>query len=203
MFQGYHCELGVSSFKRRIPLNYAYGSFNGKWNMILNAGDVVSLTLPSTLSSLDTPCHLYGLYNACAANPKVLQKYLFYWNRWDLWNFAGWDKMKMVWLIILIDWYDLFIVLIDCYDLFIVWLMSWLMVWWCGSSGKCMRNLETFSCTGNLLATGQIWTVGLHKPRGTVRPMTLWNRKMTSMQSSLFCYWANSFISIFKIYFLH
>ena len=39
--------------------------------MILNAGDVVSLTLPSTLSSLDTPCHLYGLYNACAANPKV------------------------------------------------------------------------------------------------------------------------------------
>ena len=136
MFQGYHCELGVSSFKRRIPLNYAYGSFNGKWNMILNAGDVVSLTLPSTLSSLDTPCHLYGLYNACAANPKVLQKYLLNWNRWDSWNFAGWDKMKMVWLIILIDWYDLFIVLIDCYDLFIVWLMSWLMVWWCGSSGK-------------------------------------------------------------------
>ena len=35
-------------------------------------GDIVSLTLPTTLSALDTPCHLYGLYNACAANPKVL-----------------------------------------------------------------------------------------------------------------------------------
>ena len=34
-------------------------------------GDIVSLTLPTTLSALDTPCHLYGLYNACAANPKV------------------------------------------------------------------------------------------------------------------------------------
>ena len=117
MFQGYHCELGVSSFKGRIPLNYAHSSFNGKWNMILNAGDVVSLTLPSTLSSLDTPCHLYGLYNACAANPKVLQKYLFYWIGWDLWNFSGWDKMKMVWLIILLiylfiysfDWFIWFI----------------------------------------------------------------------------------------------
>ena len=36
-----------------------------------DVGDVLSFTLPSTLSTLDTPCHMYGLYNACAANPKV------------------------------------------------------------------------------------------------------------------------------------
>ena len=33
-------------------------------------GDLLGYKLPSTLAASDTPCHLYGSYNSCAANPR-------------------------------------------------------------------------------------------------------------------------------------
>ena len=33
-------------------------------------GDLLGYKLPSTLAATDTPCHLYGSYNSCAANPR-------------------------------------------------------------------------------------------------------------------------------------